>query len=86
MSQKVLSVKAAAKFAGVSTDAIQRLLESRELAGRQIDGQWRTTRRAVLHYIDGGIGTSAGCCCPAPGAGGAGGAGGGCCSGLPGCC
>ena len=80
MSQKVLSVKAAAKFAGVSTEAIQRLLESRELAGRQIDGQWRTTQRAVLHYIDGGIGSSVGCCCPAPGEGG------GCCSGLPGCC
>lgn len=80
MSDKVLSVKAAAKFAGVSASAIQGLLESRELAGRQIDGEWRTTRRAVLHYIDGGIGTVTGCCCPAPGEGS------GCCSGLPGCC
>lgn len=80
MSEKILTVDEAAKFLKVSTGAVQTLLESRELAGRRIEGQWRTTRRAVLLYVDGGIGEMA--CCPCPPAGVAS----ACCSGEPGCC
>ena len=82
MSDKVLTLKGAAKLLRVTSDTVETLLESGQLAGRQIEGEWRTTRRAVLFYIDGGAGRAD--CCP-PGCGAAEGAK-GCCSGLPGCC
>jgi hypothetical protein len=80
VSEKVLTLDDAAAFLKISPDTVETLLESGQVAGRQIEGEWRTTRRALLFYVDGGIGEMA--CCPT----GATGERGGCCSGLPGCC
>ena len=78
MSEKILTIDDAAALLQITSDTVQTLLESGQMAGRQIEGEWRTTRRAVVYFVDGGVGEGA--CCPAPGART------GCCSGLPGCC
>lgn len=82
MNDRVLTLKGAAKMLGVTSDTVETLLESGQLSGRQIEGEWRTTRRAILFFIDGGVGSAV--CCP-PGCGSTEGAK-GCCIGRPGCC
>ncbi len=62
MSDKILTIEEAAKRLKVAPDIVGGLLESGELPGRQIGGEWRTTSRALLGYID-GISTQGGCCC-----------------------
>lgn len=72
MSDKVLTLDGAAKYLKLSTEVTQGLLESGELTGKQIAGEWRTTYRAALNCIDGGLGSMACCtnvdgetvCCP----------------------
>lgn len=63
MSAKILSVKEAAKRLDVKPDVVTELLESGDLPGRQIGGEWRTTTRALLSYVDGSP-TEAMCCPP----------------------
>ena len=53
VSDKVLTLEEAAKFLKVAPEAIADLLESGELPGRQIAGKWRTTKRAVISFVDG---------------------------------
>ena len=66
MSEKVLTLDGAAKYLKLSVEVTQGLLESGELAGKQIAGEWRTTSRAALNCIDGGAGSMT-CCTTADG-------------------
>lgn len=49
----VLTLEDAAAFLKVSEDVVQNLLEQQDLAGRKIGGEWRTTTRAIIGYVDG---------------------------------
>ena len=86
MSENVLNLDEAAQFLQVTGDTVETLLESGQVAGRRIEGEWRTTIRALLFYVDGGVGSSTGCVCPPGCVPGEGAQAAGCCSGLPGCC
>jgi excisionase family DNA binding protein len=59
----ILTLDDAAKFLKVSTETIQGLLESDELPGRQIGGEWRTTSRALVSFVD-GVPLQVACCTP----------------------
>ena len=78
MSDRILTLDEAAEFLQVSPGTIKALLDSKVVAGRLLEGTWRTTERALLSYVDGGVGTMV--CCPTDGSGAS------CCSGEPGCC
>lgn len=64
----------------ISEGTMVSLLESQEVAGRILEGTWRTTERALLNYVD-GASAMMDCCCCGPAADDK-----GCCSGRPGCC
>ena len=49
----VLTLEEAAEFLKTSEDIIQKLLEQQDVAGRKVGGEWRTTSRALLSYVDG---------------------------------
>jgi excisionase family DNA binding protein len=51
--ESILTLDDAAELLKVSEDVIQGLLESGEIPGRQIGGEWRTTTRAIVSYVDG---------------------------------
>ena len=61
MSKKILNLSDAAKMLSIDAGVVEALLRQGEIAGREIGGEWRTTARAVLNYVDGGVGTM---CCP----------------------
>lgn len=63
MSDKILTIEEAAKRLKVAPEIVAGLLESGELPGRRVGGEWRTTSRALLGYVD-GISTQGGCCIP----------------------
>jgi excisionase family DNA binding protein len=73
MELDVLTVEEAARVLGVDHDVIVPLLEANEIAGRLIEGSWRTTRRALACYVDGAP-LQVSCCTPTSGS-----EGGGCC-------
>jgi hypothetical protein len=79
VNNNVLTLQEAALFLKVRPETVVALLESQEIAGRLLDGDWRTTQRAVLYFVDGGVGTT-NCCVPMDASGKP------CCSGEPGCC
>ncbi len=63
MGQKILNVEEAAKMLKVSPDAVGDLLQSGDIPGKQIAGEWRTTSRALVNYVD-GLGDGVVCCPP----------------------
>ncbi|MFP6617679.1 MAG: helix-turn-helix domain-containing protein [Candidatus Hydrogenedentota bacterium] len=72
MTDTVLTLDDAAKFLKVSPETVEGLLEGEELPGRQIGGEWRTTTRAVISFVDGvplqvACCTSGACCTTAEG-------------------
>ncbi|MBV9761918.1 MAG: helix-turn-helix domain-containing protein [Acidobacteriaceae bacterium] len=48
----VLDVHGIAALLGISVDMVYDLLKSGELPGRKVGRTWRTTRSAVLRWID----------------------------------
>ena len=53
MADEVLTVEEAAAFLKVCHMTVRKLLKNGELPGRRVGKQWRLTKRALLHYIDG---------------------------------
>ncbi|MES0334772.1 MAG: helix-turn-helix domain-containing protein [Candidatus Magnetobacterium sp. LHC-1] len=56
VAKEVLSLKDASAFLGVGYDTLREQINTdREFqhCGRKIGREWRFTRRALLHYIDG---------------------------------
>ena len=53
MTDEILTVEQAAEFLKLSPQTVWAMLKSGDLPGRQVGRKWRTTRRALLHYIDG---------------------------------
>lgn len=73
MDNEILTAAEAAHLLKVSPETVIDLLKTSEIAGRKIGGEWRTTRRALLLFIDGlseggGMCCPPGMCCPAPAA------------------
>ncbi len=70
MDDEILTVEEAAVLLKIAPATVLELLMSSDLAGRNIGGEWRTTKRALIGFVD-GIGMSSGCCgpgmcCPPP--------------------
>lgn len=63
MSDEVLTIDEAAAVLKVSPDIVGGLLDDGELPGRQIGGEWRTTKRALISYVD-CVPLQMACCCP----------------------
>ena len=66
---EILTVAEAAAVLKIPSEKVLDLLMSADLPGRNIGGEWRTTRRALVSFVDG-----------APIAGGCCGSGGTCCA------
>jgi hypothetical protein len=79
MNEEILTLEEAAQFLKVDAHVIGSLLEAEELPGRLIGGQWRTTKRALISYVD-SVPIQVACCTPAEGMEGA------CCQPGTGCC
>lgn len=62
----VLTLDDAATFLKVSPDVVRGLLETEELSGRQMGGEWRTTTRAIISFVD-GVPLQVVCCTSAEG-------------------
>jgi excisionase family DNA binding protein len=67
----ILTVEEAAELLKVAPDIVLDLLMSSELPGRNIGGEWRTTKRALVSFVDGvplqaECCLSDGCCAPCP--------------------
>lgn len=78
MDSDILTVEEAATLLQVPHEVVLNLLVAGELPGRSLgSGQWRTTRRALVSFID-GVPIQAGCCGP-EGCCSTGAAGRGCC-------
>jgi len=89
MNDQVLTLDEAAEFMKVDVGLVSRLLESKELPGRLLGDEWRTTTRAIVGFVDqipsqmtcctteDGV-----CCMPAVGTE----ANANCCSPTEGCC
>ena len=52
MDEQVLTLEEAAKFLKVDVGLVSRLLESKELPGRLLGDEWRTTTRAIVGFVD----------------------------------
>ena len=63
MDNEILTVDEAAAMLKVSAQVVTDLLVSNELPGRHIGGSWRTTRRALVSYVD-GVPLQSVCCVP----------------------
>ncbi|NUM52357.1 MAG: helix-turn-helix domain-containing protein [Candidatus Hydrogenedentes bacterium] len=62
MDSDILTVDEAAAILQVPHEVVLNLLVTSELPGRNLGGgQWRTTRRALISFID-GVPIQAGCC------------------------
>jgi hypothetical protein len=64
MDDAILTLDEAAGLLKVAPETLADLLMSGEVAGRNIGGEWRTTRRALAYFVDGGVGSQAACCPP----------------------
>lgn len=62
MNDEVLTIEEAARFLKVAPDIVSGLLKGDELPGKEIGGQWRTTKRALVSYVD-SVPLQGGCCC-----------------------
>lgn len=69
MYDDILTVDEAAGLLRVEPDIVLNLLMAGELPGRNVGGEWRTTKRALVSFIDGApldgaCCTADGCCSP----------------------
>lgn len=62
MSDEILTLEEAAALLKIGPDVINDLFVCGEIPGRKIGGQWRTTKRALINYID-CIPYGSECCC-----------------------
>ena len=62
-NDEILTVEEAAGLLKVAPDVVLNLLVSNDLPGRNIAGQWRTTTRALVSYVD-GVPLQMSCCTP----------------------
>ena len=53
MDDEILTVDEAARLLKAPAESVLQLLLSNELAGRNIGGEWRTTKRALISFVDG---------------------------------
>lgn len=65
MDDDILTAEEAAGLLKVAPEVVIQLLMASELAGRSIGGEWRTTKRALMSFVD-GVPLQASCC-PADG-------------------
>lgn len=80
MDDEILTLEEAAAFLKVAPETLPDFFKTGDLAGRFIAGEWRTTRRAVVSFVE-GIALESPCCppgtcCPPSSSSGA---GAGCC-------
>lgn len=61
MEREILTVEEAADMLGSTPEFIVELLSSNELPGRLVSGEWRTTKRALVSFVD-GVPLVATCC------------------------
>ena len=59
--ESVLTLDEAAEMLKVSPEAVEKYLSDGEMAGRQLEGEWRTTSRAVMEFVD-GLSSQMTCC------------------------
>jgi excisionase family DNA binding protein len=50
--QEILNVHGIAALLAVSTDTVYELLQAGELPGRKVGREWRTTRNAVMRWLE----------------------------------
>lgn len=62
VNDEILTIDEAALYLKVKTDLISQLLESGDVPGRKVGGEWRTTRRALASFVD-GVPMGGACCC-----------------------
>ena len=62
MNEEILTVEEAGQYLKAKADLVHQLLESGEVPGRKIGGEWRTTRRALASFVD-GVPLAGNCCC-----------------------
>ena len=62
MDSEILTVEEAAQVLKVAPEVVRNLLLKNEIPGRNIDGEWRTTKRALVSFVDGAPLQMA--CCP----------------------
>ena len=76
MDSEILTVAEAAGLLKVAPEIVLRLLQTNDLPGRKLEGEWRTTKRALVSFVDGvplqmtccvpeGCCTTESCCTPA---------------------
>ncbi len=53
MDGEILTIGEAAHLMKVAPEVIEELLNANELPGRIVGGEWRTTTRALLSFVDG---------------------------------
>lgn len=63
MDNEILTVEEAAGLLKVAPEIVVNLLSSSELAGRKVGGEWRTTKRALVSFVD-GVPLQVACCTP----------------------
>lgn len=69
MTDEIMTVDEAAAALKTAPDVVVALLDSGELPGRKLGGEWRTTSRALVSYVDGVPNgmvccTTSDCCAP----------------------
>ena len=61
----ILTVEEAAAALKVDASLVKTLLESKEIPGKLVGDEWRTTLRALVSYVDGApLAPEASCCVP----------------------
>jgi len=63
MDDEILTVEEAARLLKVTPEVVSGLLKSSDLVGRTIGGEWRTTKRALMSFVD-GVPLQMACCPP----------------------
>lgn len=52
VSDEVLTIEEAAEVLKVTPEVVTGLLEDGDLPGRPVGGEWRTTKRALISFVD----------------------------------
>ena len=55
MDSEILTVEEAAQVLKVAPEVVRNLLLKNEIPGRNIGGEWRTTKRALVSFVDGAL-------------------------------
>ncbi len=64
MDDEILTLGEAAHLLKIPQEKVLDLLMSADLAGRNIGGEWRTTKRALISFVDGAPIAGGSCCGP----------------------